>query len=225
MVDETNQTTQDKQTTATSGDKGGSTSKQVTLTQDEYQKLMNDVSSSRGRAEKVSSLEKETTRLTDELKAATSSIDELRNQLEQRELAAIKDDPDKMKAYTTSKEAEAKMREANTAMREAERAKVEAQALREQVVKDQFQISIGYLSQKYQIPEEKLEKAASDMGANEPAKLEILAQHISGRVVTQAANQGFRPDSGVGVSGNVTVIRGDESPSELIKKGLAERET
>lgn len=224
MPDETNQNTQDKQTTATSGD-GGSTSKQITLSESDYQKLMNDASSSRGRAEKVSSLEKETTRLTDELKAATSSIDELRNQLEQKELAAIKDDPDKMKAYTTSKEAEAKMREANTAMREAERARTEAQALREQVVKDQFQISIGYLSQKYQIPEERLEKAASDMGANEPAKLEVLAQHISGRVVNQAANQGFKPDSGVGKSGNATVIRGDESPAELIKKGLAERET
>jgi hypothetical protein len=221
-MDETNKTNQDEQK-VTSGKKSGSTSKTVSLTQEEHQKLVNDASASRGRAEKVSSLEKELTRLNDELKSSTDRFNELNNRLNQAELDKVKDDPDKLKIYQTTQEATRLKAEAEAMRQEATRLKTEAEAERKQLAQDQFNFSTGYVASKYGLDVNKFEETAKGLGINEAAKLEILGQQMSGKVVQQQTTS-WSPDSGVGVTNTSTVIRGDESPRDYIKKGLEERE-
>lgn len=182
MSDETKETEQDKlhKDERSSVSKKGSTSKdKVTISKTDHDKLQDDAKASKGRAEKLSALERERDVLKDRLNSTFSRLDDLERISNESRLAEVRNDPDQLRVYQREQGLTKRERDADTRDADITRREGQIKADREAVDKDRGAVGIVTIATKHGLDPAKLEaygisdietleKIAVDLAAGKP---------------------------------------------------------
>jgi len=188
---------------------GTSGSTEKTYTEVELQKAISDAKADMGRQVKT---------LSTQLEETKAGYHDLAKRLEEKELEGIRSDPAAVRAYQSRKALETRTKDLDAREKTlAEREEV-LKAREAEIAKTTFNGELQRISKEYGMEVE----ALTDLGLQDVATIEKVAQRLSGKTAPASTDQEKKPllrvDSGRSRGG--TSLEG-MSPSEKIEYGLS----